>query len=157
MNIYTKEKFLWLVRVRPKLLMGREIIYQKKPAKILDIAVTGDYFLLEYGPSRRSWEPVDAVDECVATEGIQFPADAGKPFTVATITESMSRMESLVGTPGGEHPKPLFETVETLNKDLIELRLNDLMDIKSKIKELESLYRELPKKRGRKKRENHEQ
>ncbi len=47
-----------------------------------------------------------------------------------SIEKRVETLENRVGQPGSEHPKPLFEIVAALNKDVFELRL--------KIEELES-------------------
>lgn len=123
MNTYKKGQFLWLLRVRPQWLIGKEIIYKERTAKIIDISVSGDYFFLEYPSSRAVWEPVNEVDESVTVDTVEFPADAGKPFTVASLTSSIDALEKLVGQPGSASVKPLYEVVEALNKDLTEFKL----------------------------------
>ncbi len=61
-----------------------------------------------------------------------FARDTGnsRPFTAASVTKSIETLENRVGQPSSEHPKSLFEIVEALNRELLELRL--------KIEELES-------------------
>lgn len=123
MKTFTKEEFLWLVRVRPLRLIGKEIIYKDRSAKIIDITVSGDYLFLEYISTRKVWEPVGGVGESVTVDEVEFPADAGKPFTVASLTSSLGTLEKLVGQPGSASVKSLFEIVEALNKDMLGLKL----------------------------------
>ena len=59
-----------------------------------------------------------------------------KRFTVISITSNIDTLEKLVGHHGSEQTKPLFEIVEALNHEILELKFK-IEEIKSKEKNYE--------------------
>ena len=106
MKSLTKEMFTLLIRIKPQILIGKEIIYQEKVKKILDISVSGDFMLLESISTTRSWELVDGVGDTVILD--MDDLSGNKRFTVVSITSTINTLEKLVGHPGSEQTKPLF-------------------------------------------------
>lgn len=124
MKSFDKESFLLLLRVRPQWLIGKQIIYDKQTVNILDISVSGDYLHLESSGVSTKWVPASSLGDSIVIDMINFPNDTGnsRPFTAASLTNSIETLENRVGQPGSEHPKPLFEIVEAINKEVFELR-----------------------------------
>lgn len=124
MKSFDKESFLLLLKVRPKCLLGKQIIYNGRTVGIVDISVSGDYLHLEGSSPATEWVPATSLGDSIVIDMIDFPKDFGnsRPFTAASLTNSIETLENHVGQPGSEHPKPLFEIVASLNKEVFELR-----------------------------------
>jgi len=122
MKSVEKESFLLLLKVRPGLLIGKEIIYKEKTVKILDVSVGGDFMFLESISTSRSWEPVDGLGDTVIVDVDDFPVTKNNRFTVVSLTSNIDTLEKLIGQPGSEQTKCLFEIVEALNKEVLELK-----------------------------------
>lgn len=122
MDTIDKRTFLEVLKIKPQSVIGKEIIYSVKPVRILDVSIGGDRLLLESSSTERTWVLASGVDDNVIIDTFRDVRNA-KPFTVLSLTQSIKALEELVGQPGSRHPKPLFEIVEALNKELLELRL----------------------------------
>lgn len=133
MKSFDKESFLLLLRVRPQWLIGKQIIYDEKTVSILDISVSGDYLHLEGSSAATEWVPASSLGDSIVIDMI-YPKDTGnsRPFTAASLTNSIETLENRVGQPGSEQPKPLFEIVASLNKEVFELR-QKIEEIESKV------------------------
>lgn len=69
-----------------------------------------------------SWVPASKLGNSIVVDNL--PSDTREePFTVLSITRWIGSLQKLVGQPDSEQTKPLFEIVEALNKELLELRL----------------------------------
>lgn len=122
MKSLDKESFLLLLKIRPQWLMGKQITYDGKTVGIIDISVSGDYLHLERSSSATSWVPASSLGDSIVVDNL--PMDTREePFTVLSITRWIESLQKYVGQPDSEHPKPLFEIVEALNKEVLELRL----------------------------------
>jgi len=122
MKSFDKESFLLLLKLRPQWFMGKKITYNNKIVGIVDISVSGDYLHLETSSSATSWVPASSLGDNIVIDSLSMDSSAD-PFTVLSITRWIESLEKYVGQPDSEQSKPLFEIVEALNKDLLELRL----------------------------------
>ena len=130
MQSFDKETFLLLIKLRPQGLIGRQIIYNRETVGILDISISGDYLHLEGSSSSTKWVPASRLGDSIVVDMVDHPVDNGKdPFTVSSITRWIGSLEKSVGQPDSEQSKSLYEIVNALNKELLELKL--------KIKEME--------------------
>lgn len=122
MESFDKESFLLLLKLRPQWLMGKQIIHDGKSVAILDISVSGDYLHLESLSMATEWVPASKLGNSIVVD--YLPSDPrADPFTVLSITRWIGSLEKYVGQPDSEQKKPLFEIVEALNKELLELRM----------------------------------
>lgn len=122
MKSFDKESFLLLLKLRPQWLMGKQIIYDGKSVAILDISVSGDYLHLESSSSATEWVQASKLGNSIVVDNL--PMDTREePFTVLSITRWIGSLEKYVGQPDSEQTKPLFEIVEALNKELLELKM----------------------------------
>ena len=132
MKSFNKESFLLMLKFRPHLLIGKQIIYDKRTVKILDISVSGDYLCLEKESTSIEWKPASSLEDSVIVDITGFP-NASKSFTVASVLGRIEAVENHIGHPSTEQSKPLFEIVAALNKELLELRLKiEDMEVKEK-------------------------
>lgn len=122
MKSIDKESFLLLLKVRPKCLFGKQIIYNKQTVGIVDISVSGDYLHIEVNSFQSTkWVPASSLDDHVIVDIPGIPIGT-EMFTVASLTKSIETLENHVGQPGSEQTKPLFEIVAALNREVFELR-----------------------------------
>lgn len=125
MRYMDKESFLLLLKLRPGLLLGREIIHNKNPHEILDISMSGDYLYLKGIAEYPEWVLASKLGEGIVIDELAFftSGDKSGRFTVASLTEQIETLEKHVGQPSSDQSKPLFDIVAALNKELLELRL----------------------------------
>lgn len=122
MQAYAKENFLGIIKINPKYLLGKQIIYEYKTAKILDITIDGGLLLIEYISRQRNWITASSLDSTVVVDTIDTPTVADS-FTIGTVSKDISLLKEYVGNPGSEPIKPLYDIVAVLNKELLELKL----------------------------------
>lgn len=123
MRSFDKDSFLSLLKFRPQWLIGKRIIYDGKTIGIIDISVSGDCLLLESSKASTEWVPAGSLGDSIVVDVVDFPVDTGKgPFTVLSILRWIESLEKSVGQPDSEHPKPLYEIVAGLNKEMFELK-----------------------------------
>lgn len=125
MKSIEKESFLLLLKFKPQLQIGKQIIYDDETVNILDVSIGGDYLLLEDPGIRIRWVSTSKLGDRVVID-TNNPAENNRSsdiFTVKLITTQIETLEKHVGQPGSEQSKSLFDIVAALNKELLELRL----------------------------------
>jgi hypothetical protein len=125
MRTISKEVFLKWAKFKPLSLIGTEIIFKTNPCKICDISVSGDSIFIKHPILKTSeWCSVNDVDDIVV---INKPED--KPyhrvetFTFGNLNRHIEKLDRYVGRPTDDNIKSLFEQVDSLNKEVLELRL----------------------------------
>ncbi len=132
MEVISKKTFLCLLKINPQSLISKQIIYDKMPQTIYDVSVGGDSIFLDKGSTGKEWYPADSVEDPVIIDTDNLYKNTGI-FTVETVTRAIQTLEKHVGQPRSEQSKPLFDIVETLNKEVFELRLKfEEIEVKEK-------------------------
>lgn len=130
MESFDIDSFLLLLRVRPKMLLDMQIIYKGKTVRILDISVSGDYIFIERVTSVNAWVLASSLENPVIVDSLNDTSPAVK-FTIKSISTLFDSLNNRIGQPGSEQTKCLFEIVETLNKEVLELKFK-IEEIQSK-------------------------
>ncbi len=128
----SKDTFLKILKFRPLWLIGKQIVYDGHPQRI--VSISGDQIFIDKGTLGKEWFPADSVEDTVVIDTASLTEmNNVKPFSVSTITQSIETLEKPVGQPDSETSKSLFEIVAALKKELLELRLKiDEMELKEK-------------------------
>jgi len=124
----SKGDFLLILKVNPLLLIDKLITYGGRSYRILDVSLGGDHFLIEIPSTARSWVLANGVGDPVVIE--DYPLRSTK-FTASSLNSSIETLYKLLGQPGSEQTKCLFEIVEALNKEMLELKFK-IEEIQSK-------------------------
>lgn len=119
----TKIEFWRYIVISPERVIGKKILYQGNQAVILDVSFGGDFILLEApNKSKVEWVLISNIGNSITLD-IDTTTDPDS-FTVQTYLKR-------IGPPSSEQTKPLFEIVENLNKQILELRM-EISNLKTK-------------------------
>lgn len=138
METLNKEQFHELLQIRPQSIIGKRILYyrKQKEADINDVSLGGDYILLEDGERPDCfWVPADSM---FINGSVEYPLieihdtkSAHKPGEEFTVESLCFHTYRIIGQPSSEQEKPLFKTVEALNKEMLELKF-EIENLKKK-------------------------